>query len=556
MRVNIISNNRNQTGLSLDVDVLQGVWHIIHPEATFNRVHHSHPECPEAEVNIFLEMLNPSLFTYAGTNIWIPNPEWTYKTWQPYFSQLDQIWCKTDHSVSIFRPFNRNTKYIGWTSIAKGIPASKDYGKAIVLAGKNVFRHPQIVVDAYRLVQDASFLPDLHIVYDGTRMNVAVPLELSHKIKLYSSTMYEKDYNDLLQSCGLAICVSAAEGFGHAVNEAASTGCNLILSEIEPFIELGYDATWVPAHKEIPSDRVDTLYKFRVADVLKALDTYLTQDHVKASRINEDLYVERHKMWMNRMKEVITDFPAFSLDETAVPEDELPGVTIVTPTRDRPDFMELCAGCVDSQCYPKEKLEWIVLDDGKDTCEDKIKHIPYARHVLCMAGKSIAYKRNLGAKMAKFPVIVHFDDDDIYPPNSVLFRVSMLLRGKKGAVFCTTLPSYDITNFISFVNVPPMHLGQSERVSEATLAYTKEFFEEKGFDDEVRIAEGNTFIHGREQKCRELSPQEIIVSLVHPRTTSSRRAPVGMEPNGCHFGFTDDLFTMLSKIGKKLGGTV
>jgi hypothetical protein len=101
-----------------------------------------------------------------------------------------------------------------------------------------------------------------------------------------------------------------------------------------------------------------------------------------------------------------------------------------------------------------------------------------------------------------------------------------------------------------------MHLSQSERVSEATLAYTKEFFEEKGFDEEVRIAEGNTFIHGREQKCRELSPQEIIVSLVHPRTTSSRRAPAGMEPNGCHFGFTDDLFTMLSKIGKKLGGTV
>jgi hypothetical protein len=50
----------------------------------------------------------------------------------------------------------------------------------------------------------------------------------------------------------------------------------------------------------------------------------------------------------------------------------------------------------------------------------------------------------------------------------------------------------------------------------------------------------------------ELSPQEIIVSLVHPKTTSSRRVPKGTEPNGCHFGFTEDLFTMLSKIGERL----
>jgi hypothetical protein len=191
------------------------------------------------------------------------------------------------------------------------------------------------------------------------------------------------------------------------------------------------------------------------------------------------------------------------------------------------------------------------LDDGKDTCEDKIKHIPFAKHILMMGGKSIAEKRNFGAAIAKFPIIVHFDDDDIYPPNSVLFRVSMLLRGKD-AVFCTTIPCYDIKNHISFMNVPPMHLTQSERVSEATLAYKKTFWEQNQFDNEVTIAEGNTFIRGRENRCRELSPQEVIVSLVHPKTTSSRKAPAGMEPNGCHFGFTDDLFKILSGIAERM----
>ncbi len=561
MRVNLISNNRNQTGLTHDVDILQGIWHHVFENAKFRRIHHSYPECPEAEINVFFEILNPSLFTYAAINIWIPNPEWTYTAWEPYFSQLDQIWCKTQHAVEIFKKYNPNTVYTGWSSIAKGVPERKNFTKAIVVSGKNTFRHPQIVINSYLLVKEEfrDKLPDLHVVFDNTRMNVHLPDELSKKVKLYPTTLKQKEYDELLAECGLAICVSSAEGFGHAINEAASTGSLLLTSDIPAFREFDYPSTfYVSQNKEIPSDRVDKLYNFKGAEILAQIDKYVGLSFKEKKAISNsiaDAYVEKHNKWIETMKTKLKEFEdiqEFSLDKTAIPEDELPGVTIITPTRDRPYFMELCAGCVDSQCYPKDKLEWIVIDDGKDTCEDKIKHIPFARHILELPGKSVAYKRNLGAQLAKFPVIVHFDDDDIYPPNSVLFRVSMLMRRNKGAVFCTVLPSYDISNYISFVNVPPIHLSQAERVSEATMAYTKTFWEEKGFDEEVKIAEGDSFIRGRENQCRELSPQEIIVSLVHPRTTSSRRAPVGMEPNGCHYGLTEDLFKMISTIGEAL----
>jgi hypothetical protein len=555
MRVNLISNNRNQTGLSQDVDLLQGMWSIVDSSAVFNRIHHSHPECPEAEVNIFFEVLNPALFHYASINIWIPNPEWTYKTWKPYFHRLDAIWCKTYHALEIFKDYN--AVYTGWSSIAKGISSKKNYHKAMVLVGKNIFRHPQIVIDAYRMLTDHTKLPELHIVYDSTRITVNVPTDLHNKIKLYPNTLKQKEYDAILDECGLAICVSSAEGFGHAVNEAASSGCNLILSDIKPFSEFEYTFTSIPTDKEIESDRVDSLYKYKVGDVISALDSYLGVPFKQRKEISEEnanKYIERHNVWVNHMRAIISKYKPspYSLDDGSIAEEDLPKVTIVTPTRDRPFFMEICAGCVDSQCYPKDKLEWIVLDDGKDTCEDKIKHIPFAKHVLCMYGKTIAWKRNFGASIASNPVIVHFDDDDIYPPNSILYRVNMLMRRNTKAVFCTTLPSYDIANYISFVNVPPLHLSQSERVSEATLAYTKEFWMEKGFDDDVKIAEGNTFIRDREQVCSEVSPQEVIVSLVHPKTTSSRRAPTGMEPNGCHFGFTEDLFKMLSTIGERL----
>jgi glycosyltransferase involved in cell wall biosynthesis len=76
-----------------------------------------------------------------------------------------------------------------------------------------------------------------------------IPADLSKKIKYHSEFMSEKEYDELLQECGLCICLSAAEGFGHAVNEAMSTGCNLLLSPINAFRELTDHALWTSTSK-------------------------------------------------------------------------------------------------------------------------------------------------------------------------------------------------------------------------------------------------------------------------------------------------------------------
>jgi hypothetical protein len=52
--------------------------------------------------------------------------------------------------------------------------------------------------------------------------------------------------------------------------------------------------------------------------------------------------------------------------------------------------------------------------------------------------------------------------------------------------------------------------------------------------------------------CRELSPQDVIVSLIHPKNTSSRKTPTLKEPNGCHYGFNEQLFAMVTQIGEEL----
>jgi hypothetical protein len=126
----------------------------------------------------------------------------------------------------------------------------------------------------------------------------------------------------------------------------------------------------------------------------------------------------------------------------------------------------------------------------------------------------------------------------------------MLAAPSKDCLFSTTIPCYEIHDKKSFMNVPPPYLPMSQRVSEATLCFTRAFWEARKFSD-IQIAEGDAFVHGREHMCREISPQDVIVSLIHKKNTSTRKPPQ-MESNGCHYGLAEELFTLVTEIGESL----
>jgi glycosyltransferase involved in cell wall biosynthesis len=203
------------------------------------------------------------------------------------------------------------------------------------------------------------------------------------------------------------------------------------------------------------------------------------------------------------------------------------------------------------QSYPEDKLEWIIVDDGTEEIEDTLIGIPNVKYIKLSEKTSIGKKRNIGVENALYNHICMMDDDDVYPNNSVLQRIIMLQNSKE-CTFCTTIPCYDIQKYCSFMNVPPITLYMSQRVSEATLCFTRKFWEDRKFDEETNIAEGEAFIHGREHMCREISFKEVIVSLVHSKNISSRKVPDFKESNVCHYGFNEKLFAVVSEIGESL----
>jgi glycosyltransferase involved in cell wall biosynthesis len=569
MRVNIIGNHRKGTGVSQDVQILHGlIAHVLGKETQIRHIPHYYPQCPEAEVNFFIEVITPSLLSYAAKNIWIPNPEWTYKTWEPYAKMVDEIWVKTHEAEKLFADWGVQTRYIGWSSIDKIEPEKKNYWKAIVPVGKNIWRNPKPIIQVYMATKrkDPSLyraFPVLHIVHDPHAVPIAdIPEEYSEKIKLIKGPIPEKEYDELLQECGLCICLSAAEGFGHAVNEAMSAGCIPLLSPIDAFRELAHEALWVSNKAVLAHPHcLGNLEDVDLESVLDALIIYCTSDFrlkTRKSAVVRAEYEARHQAFVARMEGFLAEFkdiPEHSIEKLLPKEDDLPSVSIVTITKDRRPFIPLAKYCFLSQSYPESKIEWVIVDDGNDQIKDLVSDLPNVTYVLCderEGGWTIGAKRNLGVERAKHDILVMMDDDDVYPNNSILTRVAMMLAGPKPheCVFSTTIPCYDIHETKSFMNVPPSTLAMADRVSEATLCFTRDFWKNRQFPDQ-QIAEAGAFIRGREQMCREMSPQDIIVSLTHKKTTSSRKAPAG-EPNGCHYGFADELFTLVSEIAESI----
>jgi hypothetical protein len=241
---------------------------------------------------------------------------------------------------------------------------------------------------------------------------------------------------------------------------------------------------------------------------------------------------------------------------------DLPKVAIITLTHNRPKWFTNMARNVLEVDYPSDRIVWVVVDDGDpmigrvdfDVLRFREKAPQIRVEYVSLTQKTpIGEKRNLGCRAAPADteVFVMMDDDDHYPKSSVLARISMMRWMNAACVYCATIPMYDCRRFISAMNVPPLDLGPAQRMSEATLAFTRGFWESRSFDPTCNVAEGEAFLTGRESQSAEIPPPGVIVSFLHAGNSTSRRIPEDQEPNGCHYGFDDEYFLYLTERGER-----
>jgi hypothetical protein len=210
---------------------------------------------------------------------------------------------------------------------------------------------------------------------------------------------------------------------------------------------------------------------------------------------------------------------------------DLPKVSIITPTYKRRKIFDMAIRNFQNFIYPREKLEWIIVEDTPISDENdtdseledlsikdllpRDKRIKYISMPLKEEDEpmTIAMKRNIAVANSTAEYIIHMDDDDYYPPESILARIKILLKYKNEGIECvgsTLIGTYNIlSNHSSMSSDGPISL------SEASMAYTRKFWEERSFDDACIRGEHKAFTEQRLDKIIDIPYSFILIAVNH-----------------------------------------
>jgi glycosyltransferase involved in cell wall biosynthesis len=191
---------------------------------------------------------------------------------------------------------------------------------------------------------------------------------------------------------------------------------------------------------------------------------------------------------------------------------KLPFVSICTPTFNRRPFIPMLIHCVLSQDYPKDKIEWIIIDDGTDKIEDLISHLPFVKYFKYSERMLLGKKRNLMHKKTKGDILVYMDDDDYYPPQRISHAVERLLTNPDA------LCAGSSEMYIYFKKMQELYkfgpYGEKHATA-ASFAFHRNLLTVTKYDDNECLGEEKTFLKNYTIPFVQLDPFKTILVFSH-----------------------------------------
>jgi len=201
-----------------------------------------------------------------------------------------------------------------------------------------------------------------------------------------------------------------------------------------------------------------------------------------------------------------------------------PMVSVCTPTFNRRPFIPVMFQCFQNQTYPKDRMEWIIVDDGTDSVEDliraKMEEIPQIRYIRSDKHMNLGEKRNYMHTFAKGTIIVYMDDDDYYPPERVEHAVDVLQKNPEA--MC--VGSSEI--YVYFKHIQKMYqcgpYGPSHATA-GTFAFRIQLLKETRYEDSAALAEEKHFLKNYTIPFAQLDPMKSILVFSHEHNTFDKR---------------------------------
>jgi glycosyltransferase involved in cell wall biosynthesis len=204
-----------------------------------------------------------------------------------------------------------------------------------------------------------------------------------------------------------------------------------------------------------------------------------------------------------------------------------PFVSVLTPTYNRRRFLPSLIECYKAQTYPKDRMEWVVFDDGtdcvKDIFDEAAKTIPnlhYIRHEPVPDKLLIGAKRNRLNKEAKGDILVAMDDDDFYSPERVSHVVFKFAQQPKVEL----AGSSEIYMYYTDIGVI-YKLGPYDKnhATNGTMAWRDTYAKTHTYDETVTHAEERSFLDNYKHPMIQLDPFKVMLVISHTENTFDKK---------------------------------
>jgi hypothetical protein len=181
---------------------------------------------------IFIERIHAMWLPFGHRRVIIPNQERFPRRHLWRLGYVDAVLCKSRNACEIFSGYHKNAIYTGFTSPDNLDPSIKpDYNLAFHLAGKSTFKGTQ---DLLQVWERHPQWPLLTVV---AHPNSIWDDSGAANIRMIKETLTREELVRLQNQCGIHICPSLAEGWGHYIVEGASCRALVVTTDAPPMNE-------------------------------------------------------------------------------------------------------------------------------------------------------------------------------------------------------------------------------------------------------------------------------------------------------------------------------
>lgn len=240
--------------------------------------------------------------------IFIPHPEIIVEGTLPLLCFVDHIWHKTKLSLGAFKNHARQAAHFftGFTSNDPGITV-QSYKRFAHFRGKASNRHSAQILNVWR---SNPHYPELRYhFYQELNASWEEPFEFKEwltcrNISVMAGKVDKDFYNQQVSECGIHLCLSGVEGFGHYINEARAMGAVAVVIDAPPMNEFidSKSGILMPSSDQ---REVGLVYRHIVteADIKTTIDKIiaLPQEHLEdLGKSARNRYLLERKLFLER----------------------------------------------------------------------------------------------------------------------------------------------------------------------------------------------------------------------------------------------------------------